>query len=139
MDSEILANRKSNKGQSLVEFALILPLLILILIGVFDLGRALFALITINNAAREGARYGTLHTDETVDMIQAAAVAEAQGQGVDVNLGDVSVTCPDDGATWPCNRGTAVRVTVDYAFDPIIGVILPATINIQRFNEMAVP
>lgn len=50
--------KRSLDGQSLVEFALTLPLLMLILLGVLDLGRLFFAYIAINNAAREGARYG---------------------------------------------------------------------------------
>ena len=47
----------SNKtGESLVEFALVLPLFVLLIVGVFDLGRAFFAFIAISNAAREGTR-----------------------------------------------------------------------------------
>ena len=47
-----------SKGQELMEFAIVLPLLLLIVFGVLDLGRLFHALITITNAAREGARYG---------------------------------------------------------------------------------
>ena len=140
MSSESFAIDKSRRGQSLLEFALILPVLILVLVGVFDLGRALFALITINNAAREGARYGTLHTEETVDMVKAAAVQEAQGSGINITAPDVTVVCPEDvgGPAWPCDRGNAVRVWVSYTFNPILGIIIPS-INMQRYVEMAVP
>lgn len=51
---------KKEKGQSLVEFAFIIPVLMLILLGVFDFGRAFYAYNAISNAAREGARYGTV-------------------------------------------------------------------------------
>src|SRR5919108_6520180 len=44
-----------SKGQSLVEFALILPAFLLLFAGVLDLGRVFYAHITVNNAAREGA------------------------------------------------------------------------------------
>jgi Flp pilus assembly protein TadG len=137
MNSKAFYLHKNGQGQSLVEFALILPILVLVLVGVFDLGRALFALITITNAAREGARYGTLHTDETVDLVQAAAMLEAQGSGITID--SVNVTCPDNGVPWPCNRGTAVRVTVVSTFESILGVIIPNDIVISRFAEMAVP
>lgn len=130
---------KKAQGQSLLEFALILPLLVLVLVGVFDLGRALFALITINNSAREGARYGTLHTDEAVTALQAAAVLEAQNSGIVINNGNVTVTCPDDGAAWPCNRGTAVRVRVNYTFTSLLNMFIPTSINMSRAVEMAVP
>ena len=49
----------NKKGQSLVEFALVLPLFVLLIVGVFDLGRAFFAYIAISNAAREGTRVVT--------------------------------------------------------------------------------
>jgi len=52
-------NRKREaSGQGLVEFALILPLLLLILLGIFEFGRVLFIYSNLFNAAREGARYG---------------------------------------------------------------------------------
>ena len=48
--------RRQHRGQALVEFGLALPILILLLVGIFDLGRAVYAFNTVNNAAREGAR-----------------------------------------------------------------------------------
>lgn len=51
---------KSKKGQSLVELALVLPILLLLLLGFLDLGRAYYYEVAITNAAREGARYGAL-------------------------------------------------------------------------------
>jgi Flp pilus assembly protein TadG len=140
MNSMLFHIRKKGQGQSLLEFALILPVLVLVLVGVFDLGRALFALITINNAAREGARYATLHTDEAVAMIQAAAVQEAAGSGVDITAANVSVVCLEDsgGPAWPCDRGNAVRVWVSNTFEPILGIFIP-TITMQRYVEMDIP
>jgi Flp pilus assembly protein TadG len=49
------------RGQSLVEFALILPLLLLIVTGLFDLGRAVWQETTLAYAAREGTRYAIVH------------------------------------------------------------------------------
>ena len=55
-----------NKGQSLAEFALTLPLLMLLIMGVFDLGRAVYYFSAISNAANEAARYGAIyHCDES--------------------------------------------------------------------------
>ena len=50
-------------GQELVEFALILPLLLLLFLGIIEFGRAILAYNTIANAAREGARYGIVDPD----------------------------------------------------------------------------
>jgi uncharacterized repeat protein (TIGR01451 family) len=47
-----------NKGQSLVETALVLPIVLLLVFGVFELGRIVFIFSAVNNASREAARYG---------------------------------------------------------------------------------
>jgi Flp pilus assembly protein TadG len=64
-------SRSSTKqrGQSLVEFAITLPILLIILVGLGELGSALYSYQIVANSAREGARYGAkaLHTpDESV-------------------------------------------------------------------------
>jgi len=53
--------RRRQSAQSLTEFALILPVLMLILLGVVDFGRVFYYWTSIANAAREGARYGITH------------------------------------------------------------------------------
>ena len=54
---------RRGRGQALVEFALIAPLFILILLAVFDLGRGVFMYTSITNAAREGARLAIVNQD----------------------------------------------------------------------------
>lgn len=51
------------RGQALVEFALVFPIAILLLIAVFDVGRAVFAYNGLTNAAREGARLAAVNQD----------------------------------------------------------------------------
>lgn len=48
--------RRSERGQSLVETALVLPILLIILMGIFDFGRAIYAYNAVSNSAREAAR-----------------------------------------------------------------------------------
>lgn len=48
-------------GQSMAEFALLLPLLLTLVLGTLDLGRSFYTYISLTNAAREAARYGALH------------------------------------------------------------------------------
>ena len=134
--SPYLTTHRGSQGQSLVEFALLIPILALILVGVFDLGRAFHALITISNAAREGARYGTLHPDKPLGM-KLAAVSEAADSGVTITTADVTVSC----ATNPdgsCVRGGVLRVTVTYTFESLLNMIIPASLDLQRYIEMAV-
>jgi Flp pilus assembly protein TadG len=52
-----------SRGQALVEFALVLPILILLLVMAVDFGRVFYGWVALNNAARVGANYAALHAD----------------------------------------------------------------------------
>jgi Flp pilus assembly protein TadG len=54
------ARRWRERGQGLVEFALVISVLLLIAIAILDLGRAIYAYSVVSNCAREGARYGVV-------------------------------------------------------------------------------
>ena len=56
-----MLRRGSSRGQSMVEFALILPVLVLLLVGFFDLGRVVVANDGLTHAAREAARLAIVH------------------------------------------------------------------------------
>ncbi|WP_083807843.1 TadE family protein [Intrasporangium calvum] len=101
----------SERGASAVEFALVLPLLFLILAGIVDFGRFMFTASTLTNAAREGARVAVVS-----DPYSGAAVttrARAASQGMDPEL--VNVIPP---AACPADSDIVVRVT--YPFEWII-------------------
>lgn len=49
------------RGQALVEFAIVIPIFILIVVGIFDFGRVVWATSAVTNAAREAARYAIVH------------------------------------------------------------------------------
>ena len=128
---------RHNKGGSMVELALLLPLLVLILAGVVDLGRAFRDYIIITNVAREGARYASLHADPSfaVDTKQAA-IDEAQASGITLTPSNVTLTLvpadPDPGQI-----GTAT-ITVTYRFNLIVGRIFgTSVITMQRGIQMA--
>ena len=67
------AMNDNRRGQALVEMAIVLPVLLIILLGIFDFGRAIYAFNTISNSAREAARLAI------VDQNTAAVVGEGQG------------------------------------------------------------
>ncbi len=58
MRSFYLCCKRNEKGQSLVEFALVLPVLALLILGIIDFGMLFHSYVTVNTAAREGARQG---------------------------------------------------------------------------------
>ncbi len=125
---------KHSRGQSLVELALTLPLLLLILLGVIDLGRIYFSYITVVNAAREGARYGAGHPQD-LNTARTRAINESLGSGI--TLTSVTVTCPSG-----CAMGNPVRAVVSYNFQLITlyifggGTIpLQATVDMEIFSS----
>lgn len=61
--------RGDDEGQSLIEFALVLPLLLLIITGLFDVARATWQENTLAYAAREGTRYAIVHGSASVDGV----------------------------------------------------------------------
>jgi Flp pilus assembly protein TadG len=133
----------SRSGQDLAEFAIIFPLLLLIIFGVLDLGRGFFSAITIANAAREGARYAIAYgltydlvTDtfipETTE-IRNQVIREAGNAGLTLDPSNITVACPTG-----CGPGEDIRVSVSYQFNLLLDVILP-DITINRHAEMMVP
>lgn len=134
---------KDKSGQGLVEFVIVLPVLLVIAIGLYDVGRAFFALITVTNASREGARYLALHPNDNGNSFsdtKAAAVREASSSFVTLATSDVSVTlCNDADAVPGCDSGTRIRVSVSYTYRPIFAGIFPVTLPMTRATEMMVP
>jgi Flp pilus assembly protein TadG len=127
------------RGQTLVEFALILPIFVLVLVGIFDLGRGVYVYNTLNNAAREAVRVAIVNQNCTA--IGNEADSGAVSVGIDWNAGlgcnaaanDVKIRFlqPDYTATAPCTAtprlGCIVEVTVQYEFTaatPIVGNII---------------
>jgi Flp pilus assembly protein TadG len=87
--------RLGQSAQSLTEFALILPVLMLILLGVVDFGRVFYYWTSIANAAREGARYGITHPTAITSTCKAdpsnVKYRVKQEAGTTVTLADSNI------------------------------------------------
>jgi hypothetical protein len=117
------------RGQSLVEFALVLPILLLLLLGILDLGRAVAAYNSVSNAARSAARVAIV--DQNPDRVVQAAIDEGFGLGLESD--DVEFD-PNVNGDDPCLLQVCeVEVAVSYQFEaatPIIGNIVgPITVR----------
>ena len=104
--------RKEEGGQSLVEFALVVPIFLLVLFAIVDFGMAFHAWITVTNSAREGARIGAVHAPAATIEQRVRDTATSLEQA---NL-DVSVTNADDQGGQP---GESVVVDVSYSYSLI--------------------
>jgi len=128
-----MAGKHADRGQSLTEFALLLPVFLLLLFALFDFGRGIFAYNTISGAAREGARIAIV--DQTVVSGVPVAATEAANQATALGLdpsdpADVQVRylTPDLSGNCP-SRGLRciAEVRVQYQFQaitPVIGSII---------------
>jgi len=102
------ARSPRDSGAAAVEFALLLPVLLLLIFGIVDFGRALNAQITLTQAAREGARLASLGVPSAtvISRTQAAATELSPVPSV-----AVSSTCPVN-----AGAGVDAVVTVTYPF-----------------------
>jgi Flp pilus assembly protein TadG len=98
-------NRAARKGQGLVEFALVLPLILLLIMGVVDLGRGIFAFNEVANAAREGGRTGIVN--QTLTDIRTRAAAQAIALGIPTTQ---PANCPALGGPPPAGAGICVVI-----------------------------
>lgn len=115
--------RHDEAGATLVEFALILPLLLLLLVGILDVARGINAYVIMSSASEEGAHYAALRPTAAASAIASAVRART----VPLDPGQVAVSATYyDGATfqpWPSAgipasspqpRSIPVRVVVSY-------------------------
>jgi Flp pilus assembly protein TadG len=93
--------RATSSGQSLVEFALVLPVLILILMGILDAGRLVYAYNAVSNAAREAGR--TAIVDQGAQAVRDRAAQQATALGVPTT--DPG-SCPASGGPTTAMIGT---------------------------------
>lgn len=149
-------SRKNERGATLVEFALIAPLLFLLLFGVIEFSRLIGAFTGVWTAAREGARYATTTDVSTFDPsvpryvdcdgIKATAVQRALLADVDVGDIDVDFLAPDGSKVADCtgsldpdpaviDNGYTVRVTVDTEFNSIVPLLSSFLDGINLHSE----
>lgn len=74
--------RRAGSGGAALEFAVILPVLVLLAIGVADFGRMFFTGITVASAARAGSQWGAHDVDNTNDTVSMRQKAEADAQNI---------------------------------------------------------
>jgi hypothetical protein len=125
---------KGERGQSLVEMAISLIIILLLLVGAVEFSIALYQFVAMRDAAQEGALYGSIHPDETdviVERVKAAA-----SDVLPLNDGDVVVTI--NGAACEGLTGgvpNSIKVTVNFGhviFMPLVTPIIGTdTINLS--------
>lgn len=109
---------RANRGQAVIEFAFVLPLLLLLCFGITEFGRAWMTVNILTSAAREGVRLAAVTAPDTPAVEQRVRdVCGAAG----VEPTSITVTPPD-----PSDPDRRVTVTVEADFEVIPGQILGA-------------
>jgi len=135
---------KSERGTSLVELALLLPVLGLLLLGVIDFGRAYYLSIEVQNAAEAGALYGSQNITDTAGM-QSAATTDASDVPGMTATASVGCECSDGSSSQsPCpatppscavNVVNYAQVTTSASYTPLFHTWiipgLPASITLH--------
>ena len=106
------------QGASLVEFAITVTVLLLVLAGALDVGRAFNAYIILMNAGREGVRYAS-HFPHLGDQIREATIQEAAQSGLVLEDEDITVIPEPPGGALPDDLGVAqpgdtIEVQIQY-------------------------
>lgn len=132
----------SKRGQALVEFAMVMPVFVLLLFALLDFGRVVYAMNTVNQASREAARFAAIeHSTAKYGEIRALAIRMAPGIGL--NNGDVTgAGCADcfypDG-TLPGGRAV-VRVTKSIELiTPLLGNLLGGSFVVDSESRGYIP
>jgi Flp pilus assembly protein TadG len=123
-----LVGRHRRSGQGLAEFALVLPIFLLLFMAVIDFGSAVFTYNSLTNAAREGARLAIVNQDMPSVIARAehqVAIAEITAPNVTVNYyQQASDGSPDLSSTCsPAAVGCLVVVSFEATYHPLTPII----------------
>jgi Flp pilus assembly protein TadG len=127
MRMRVIDRWREDRGSSLIEFCLISVMLVVVLLGVVEMGRMVLVYTAIANAARAGARYAIVHgADQTVSPsgpgdpctcpdVQNVVKNFASSGLVNTSLLTITVSYPSGNTA-----GSPVTVTVTYPYDPLV-------------------
>lgn len=123
-----LGRARQGRGQSLAEFALVLPLFLLLFMAIVDFGTAVFTYNSLTNAAREGARLAIVNQD-TASVVQRAenqvSIAEINAPNVTIEFYQEAANgAPDTSSTCsPAAVGCLAVVTFEATYEPMTPII----------------
>ena len=128
--------KRRRRGDAIVEFAILAPILVLILFGVLEMGRVVDAWLVVHNAAREGARAGVLVDPDPAAQTAAQNAANAyltSGLGV---RGDIASASVPSVVVTPDNVQVTTRADVEL-YTPLFQAMLHgSTVHVQATANM---
>lgn len=123
---------KLSKGASMIEFALVLPLLLVLVFGIIEFSVALYDKAVITNASREAARSGVIFRTPALTDAQIAAIAVDASEPHLITLGGTAT--PQATVSRPAGgtAGNPLTVTVTYEFT---GLLLGSMLSVMTGTQ----
>lgn len=109
--------QSNERGAAAVEFAILLPLLLMLVLGTIEFGRAYNAQITLTNAARDGVRVMAIAKNPA--DAKTAAKNAAASVSTSIPIADITLS------TDVCPSGAQVTLTIKYNLSTITGIAGP--------------
>ncbi len=139
--------RTRDRGQGLTEFALVIPVFLLVMFAIFDFGFMLYSRLTVMNAALEGARAGVMLGDASTIPVVVESTVKSVSFALTTSSPTMTITstCVTIKTTpGPCNftagansrPGDAVQVTVTYQYRTFFPLLFGATMNMSSTVQM---
>jgi Flp pilus assembly protein TadG len=124
-----MARKMNQRGAVAVEFALVIPVLVLLIFGIIEVSRAYNAQVTLTNAARESVRVMAIGKNDS-DAV-AMAVSTAEILTPDLDASNVSISRSPAGGANTCPSGSTATVTITYTMSTLTGIATPFALRGQ--------
>lgn len=125
--TRLTSQGRAQMGAAAVEFALILPILLLVFFGMVELSLALYDKAIITNASREGARAGIVLSSPKLTDSQIRTVVLNYTNGSLISLGTTTAPTVTIAQSSPASFPNPLRVTVSYTYKGLgVGTMLGA-------------
>lgn len=115
--------RRKEDGQAMLEFALVLPIFLLILCGIIDFGWLFYNQLALNNICREGARYAVVNTDENYSVDEILRHIDNYIEDTYV-IGDVDISVTYSRPLDPIGGDVTVAAQKEFRYlTPVISTV----------------
>jgi len=127
-------------AQALVEFALSLPVLLLLVLGLVNIGLLINAQIAVTQSAWEGARAGAIISDPAQGDQEIVGAVKRSVPGFNADLLQIDIDPQQDETPrdqpWPAPRGSPITVTVSYPMTLFIPVAVNVSVSARAVSRM---
>jgi Flp pilus assembly protein TadG len=140
-DAHPLGRTIRRRGQTLVEFSLALGVFLLVVMGILDLGRAVFLYNGVSESARRISRVTSVHPGAVLGASIQTQAAVAAERAVFPDLGSVTFACVDlagSPRSGACTRDSRVRVTISTVWSPVTPILDLVQLTVDASSTVTV-